>query len=503
MKLSTEAATPETTTARAPMRSRERARTKAKERLRVRRDNTLAAGASSGCTKAKSLTRGSSKSSARAAAASLPQGSAAGRTLKAVMLAAASASIGAGDGTAKASVLSNGVSSCADLGVAISQARGNLQSVLGKASGPNVTHVPPSHTTHAQAQQQQRPLGVRTVAGPAGMKAVIAPPLSRSVGNLSATAEALLPDLHRKLTPLIPNDPNDAGVEAVRRRYPGRRPCIGDLVRLLPGRRIRSSLLEVMTPGELAEIMDDSPDLVHVPFHVKGPRGALAFAGTEDIEVVRASSKQGRPAGTDAAYWLSRVDQIHEEWRERTTIAHHNAKAEHRDSAAMVMMMMDTDEDATATPAQPVGRTVQLVDGRVATVIRLSEDGWLRLRTADGELLEAFYTHDGRPLSVQLAAYPPLPLVLPFGDASSSSSSSSRLQQCPLAAAVAAARPMRPATDDEDASSEHGSTSGYGSDAVSQPGSPSLKVADKNDSLDACWHGSAEGYISGADAMIS
>ena len=63
------------------------------------------------------------------------------------MLAAASASIGAGDGAANASVLSNGVSSCADLGVAISQARGNLQSVLGKASGPNVTHVPPSHAT--------------------------------------------------------------------------------------------------------------------------------------------------------------------------------------------------------------------------------------------------------------------------------------------------------------------------------------------------------------------
>ena len=93
--------------------------------------------------------------------------------------------------------------------------------------------------TTQQGQAFGGPLGVRTVAGPAGMKAVIAPPLSRSVGNLSATAEALLPDLHRKLTPLIPNDPNDAGVEAVRRRYPGRRPCIGDLVRLLPGRRIR------------------------------------------------------------------------------------------------------------------------------------------------------------------------------------------------------------------------------------------------------------------------
>ena len=230
-----------------------------------------------------------------------------------------------------------------------------------------------------------------------------------------------------------------------------------------------------MKPGELAEIMDDSPELQFVPFHVKGPNGTLGFAGLEDFQVVEASSKTGRPAGTDAAYWLSRVDQIHEEWREQTAIAHRAAQqAENEKHADDMSEMLEESRN-------PVGRTLQLADGRVATVRKLEASGWLTLRTADGELLGAFFSRaSGRSLSAQLAAYPPQPISPPhplmrnFDSASGGSFAHGRKRRlsCPLAEAVAAAKVPRLA-DDDDAASEACSE---GSDAVSNPVSPVKKT---------------------------
>ncbi len=298
-------------------------------------------------------------------------------------------------------------------------------------------------------------------AGPAGMKAEIK---DRSANNLEDTADALFPERRRQMVPLIPNDPNDVGVRATLVKYPGRRPCIGDKVRLIPGATIRRSLLQVMKPGEIAEIIDDDKSFQHVPFHVKGPRGTLGFAGLADVEVVHASSKTGRPAGTDAAYWLSRVDQFHEEHRERTALIRIGERA----LAAMNKEEMEEEE-----ARELVGRTVQLVDGRVATVSKLDPSGWLTLRTADKEVLEAFYDSAGRSLNEQLAAQPPITVSSPKKP---SASSTVTLPGAALAAAVAAVKPKR--SRDSDAESD------ADSDAISEPseaGSPSKKFCDWSD----------------------
>eukprot|EP01044_Picomonas_judraskeda_P006622 COSAG03_NODE_668_length_6372_cov_3.782879_7_plen_485_part_00 len=297
-------------------------------------------------------------------------------------------------------------------------------------------------------------------AGPAGMKAEIN---DRSANNLEDTADALMPERRRQMVPLILGDLNDAGVRATLAKYPGRRPCIGDKVRLIPGASIRRSLLQVLKPGELAEIIDDEKAFQHVPFHVKGPRGTLGFAGLADVEVVHASSKTGRPAGTDAAYWLSRVDQLHEEHRERTALIR---RAE-RSSAARNKEEMEEEE-----ARELVGRTVQLVDGRVATVSKLDPSGWLTLRTADKEVLEAFYDPNGRPLNEQLAAQPPITVSSP----KKPSASSVALPGAALAAAVAAVKPKRKRDSDSESDAD--------SDAISEPseaGSPTKKLCDWSD----------------------
>lgn len=299
-------------------------------------------------------------------------------------------------------------------------------------------------------------------AGPAGMKAEI---VDRDGNNLEDSADALMP-IRRRLVPLIPNDPNDVGVRATLAKYPGRRPCIGDKVRLIPGSAIRRSLLQVMKPGELAEIIDDEKAFQHVSFHVKGPKGTLGFAGLTDVEVVHASSKTGRPAGTDAAYWLSRVDQFHEEYRERTALVR---RAER--SSLESRRLEDAEEEARPL----VGRTVQLVDGRVATVTNLDASGWLTLRTADKEVLEAFYNPAGRPLNEQLAAQPPITISSPKKKPPVSSLG---LPGVALAAAVAAVKPQKRARSDD------GGESDADSDAISEPseaGSPSKKMCDWGD----------------------
>ena len=297
-------------------------------------------------------------------------------------------------------------------------------------------------------------------AGPAGMKAEIK---DRSANNLEDTADALMPETRRRLVPLIPNDPNDAGVRATLAKYPGRRPCIGDKVRLTPGSATRRSLLQVMKPGELAEIIDDEKSFQHVSFHVKGPRGTLGFAGINDVEVVHASSKTGRPAGTDAAYWLSRVDQFHEEYRERSAIIRRAQTA----PAASRKAEMDEEESRPL-----VGRTVQLVDGRVATVAKLAPSGWLTLRTADKEVLEAFYDKAGRSLNEQLASHPPITVSSPTKKPAGTMAA---MPGVALAAAVAAVKPKR---------SRDGDESDADSDAISEPseaGSPSKKMCDWSD----------------------
>ena len=284
--------TPPSASSKPPTRTLGRARTRTKQRLRTRRE--------------KDETEASSSGAFELAANS----GACASTLKAVMMAAAVHSIGADmdgpmDMVALPSHLDLGSDLVLDNGTMDmpEPVRSTAAKVRGTATLPIMS-------------------GVRTAAGPAGMKAEIVS--NGAANNLSDTAAAL----HRKLTPLIPGDRNDAGVEAVRKKYPGRRPCIGDKVRLLPGRLGRRSLLVVLKPGELAEIMDDSKELMHVPFNIKGPNGKMGFAGLDDVEVVHASSKTGRPAGTDAAYWLSRVDQIHEEAREVTAIAHRSRQEE-------------------------------------------------------------------------------------------------------------------------------------------------------------------------------
>lgn len=429
-----------------PMRTRSRARTRAKQRLREKRERTI--------TKSSMATTPPNSTPTKP--------SKAGKMLKSMMMAAAAASIGVKADSPTSAGLMEGGFDPNDL-------RGGISSPGGRQQLHNIvasSSVPPAPKGFVNIN------GVRTVAGPAGMKAEIR---DRSSCALADTLEAVLPLQHRQVTPLIPNDPNDSGVLAVRRKYPGRRPCIGDMVRLHPGSRVRSSLLEILQPGELAEIMDDSPELSHVPFHVKGPRGSLAFAGIDDIDVVVASSKTGRPAGTDAAYWLSRIDQLQEEWRERTAI-------EYRCKQRRVQQQ-DAPEPREEEATIMAGRRVQLGDGRMAIITHFAGAGWLTMRTADGDLLEAWFDPDGRPLAVQLAACPPLPLRSPFMP-----SKVQHQRPCALAAAVAANNPGEVQDEDSESlagGSDHGSSSGYGSEAFAAPDSPGQEFQ-YGDSFSSC-----------------
>jgi hypothetical protein len=134
---------------------------------------------------------------------------------------------------------------------------------------------------------------------------------------------------------------------------------------------------------------------------------------------------------------------------------------------------MNKEEMEEEEARELVGRTVQLVDGRVATVSKLDPSGWLTLRTADKEVLEAFYDPAGRSLNEQLAAQPPITVSSPKKPPASSMAA---LPGAALAAAVAAVKPKR--SRDSDAESD------ADSDAISEPseaGSPSKKFCDWSD----------------------
>jgi hypothetical protein len=124
---------------------------------------------------------------------------------------------------------------------------------------------------------------------------------------------------------------------------------------------------------EIGRIIDDDPDLKHVPYHVMGPCGDVGFAGPDDIEVLEASVKTGRPAGTDAAYWQTRIAQIQEESYEQTILSREVDMPRANDGMDIIATVM-------------IGMVVNFGCGRVATVATLPSDGWVKLKTSDGAL---------------------------------------------------------------------------------------------------------------------
>lgn len=169
----------------------------------------------------------------------------------------------------------------------------------------------------------------------------------------------------------------DAAADLVRAKHPGRRPGIGDRVRLKRGQSTRISLIPALKAiCDIGYIIDDDPSFQHVPYHVMGPNGDVGFAGIDDIDVLEASSKTGRPAGTDAAYWLTRVAQIQEEWAVRTSRA---AREEKALSAKSVEIKREMVPQLNELNVPAVGQALRMWNGQMATVTSIAE-GWVSLR---------------------------------------------------------------------------------------------------------------------------
>jgi hypothetical protein len=185
--------------------------------------------------------------------------------------------------------------------------------------------------------------------------------------------------------------------KAVFEKHKNRRPTYGDLLRLYPDRPIPAFLVGVLQYGEVREIIDDERNFEHVPYHVRGPSGRVGFAGPSDVQVLKALMKGGRPAGTDAAYWPSRVDQIQLECRLQTIV----------DRRHRCYISCNADADVVRSHCVPAaGQTVVLPGGRVGTVGELPSaetGGWLEVKTDDG-MFEFFFCPGGRTLQEQLTA---------------------------------------------------------------------------------------------------